>query len=290
MKHKNILSKFSNARIAVFGDVMIDHYIYGRIVRQSAEADIPIIKVDRTEEMPGGAASVAIMVSGFGAYCRLYGASVNQRCRKNRVIIDGKQYARFDEDAYAQLSQSEYDEHIEAFKRLSFDAVIFSDYDKGYLSEYLVDEIMSICSKRGIYVAVDPKPATIARYNGADLIKPNMKEAIEITGMTDPQECCYEIENMYAHEKSVLLTDAGNGMWMDGITHINGINPDVVDVTGCGDMAISAFTLAHVAGACDADAALIANCAAAIETEKIGCRPVSVQELKKRLDKVYCKR
>lgn len=286
MDYKKILEQFKNKNIAVFGDVMIDRYIYGHFDHPSAEADIQIIKTDATEELLGGAGSVASMVTGLGAKCRLYCGSIHYRCIKTRIIIDGKQYARYDDDQYHILSDKEYAEHIEAFLKFSFDAVIFSDYNKGYLEEHFVKDIISICRKRGIYIAVDPKPATIERYEGADIIKPNMSEAMQITKCNNVVDCMYAIENDYAHDKSVLITDAGNGMWINGANHIQGINPNVVDVTGCGDMAIAAFTLARVSGADDIIAANIANVAAGMETEQLGCRPISVNNLQKRIDKI----
>ncbi|HLA34730.1 MAG TPA: PfkB family carbohydrate kinase [Rhodocyclaceae bacterium] len=55
------------ARILVVGDVMLDRYLFGDVARISPEAPVPIVKIERTEERPGGAANVARNCAALGA-------------------------------------------------------------------------------------------------------------------------------------------------------------------------------------------------------------------------------
>ncbi len=61
------LPKFTGAKILVVGDVMLDRYWFGDVHRISPEAPVPVLKVDRVEERPGGAANVARNIAALGA-------------------------------------------------------------------------------------------------------------------------------------------------------------------------------------------------------------------------------
>src|SRR3954469_20945612 len=61
------LPDFSKARILVVGDVMLDRYWFGEVSRISPEAPVPVVKVERTEERPGGAANVARNIASLTA-------------------------------------------------------------------------------------------------------------------------------------------------------------------------------------------------------------------------------
>ncbi len=59
------------ARVLVAGDVMLDRYWFGEVSRISPEAPVPVVKVDRVEERPGGAANVARNVAALSAKASL---------------------------------------------------------------------------------------------------------------------------------------------------------------------------------------------------------------------------
>ena len=62
----DLLTTFHSARVLVFGDVMLDRFVYGSVERISPEAPIPVMNVERTVDMLGGAANVARNVAGLG--------------------------------------------------------------------------------------------------------------------------------------------------------------------------------------------------------------------------------
>src|ERR1700693_4759852 len=60
-------SRLRDARVLVVGDIMLDRYWFGEVSRISPEAPVPVVKVERTEERPGGASNVARNATALGA-------------------------------------------------------------------------------------------------------------------------------------------------------------------------------------------------------------------------------
>src|SRR5262249_47732987 len=76
MSHEYLLqalAHFHNARVLVLGDVMLDRYVYGVVERTSPEAPVPVMALQRTSSVPGGAANVARNVAALGANSILLG-------------------------------------------------------------------------------------------------------------------------------------------------------------------------------------------------------------------------
>src|SRR5580704_1230510 len=72
-----LLDGFHAARVLVLGDVMLDRYVYGSVERISPEAPIPVMSVERSIDMPGGAANVVRNVAAMGARAILVGVVGN---------------------------------------------------------------------------------------------------------------------------------------------------------------------------------------------------------------------
>src|SRR5688500_11527846 len=68
-----VLDKFSNVKVLIFGDIMLDRYLWGSVNRISPEAPVPVVRVDKTTLIAGGAANVAANVAGLGAQPFLVG-------------------------------------------------------------------------------------------------------------------------------------------------------------------------------------------------------------------------
>ena len=64
---REILNSFSNRRILVIGDLMLDHYLWGVTRRISPEAPVPIVNIESETHRPGGAANVAYNLRVLGA-------------------------------------------------------------------------------------------------------------------------------------------------------------------------------------------------------------------------------
>src|SRR5690554_4662693 len=155
------MPRFNAAQVLIVGDVMIDRYWYGDTSRISPEAPVPVVKVSKQEDRPGGAANVALNVAALGAGAKLTGivgrdeAADTLRATlsaanilsdfhvvddkptitKLRVMSRNQQLIRMDmEDAYSQFDSAGC---LEKMKILLADsgAVILSDYDKGSLND-----------------------------------------------------------------------------------------------------------------------------------------------------------
>ena len=190
------LGDLSAVRLLIVGDVMLDRYWFGDVSRISPEAPVPVVKVERSEERPGGAANVARNAAALGAKVSLLalvgddepGVSLKRLMSeggidaslqvdeavtttvKLRVIGRQQQLLRIDfettpshEALRAKLSEFE--------RRLpDCDAVVFSDYGKGGLTH--IGEMIRLARAAGKIVLVDPKGDDYACYAGATIITP----------------------------------------------------------------------------------------------------------------------
>src|SRR3954467_10524026 len=178
-------------RVLVVGDVMLDRYWFGEVSRISPEAPVPVVKIDRTEERPGGAANVARNAAALGAEAILLsvvgrdeaGATLRRLLKtdgvsaqlhidnevqttiKLRVIGRQQQLVRVDFEtspSHEALASKPRD-----FQQLlrQTDAVILSDYGKGGL-EHII-RMIKLAREAGKPVLVDPKGDDYSRYRGA---------------------------------------------------------------------------------------------------------------------------
>lgn len=210
---------FSNVRVLVIGDVILDHYLFGQIHRISPEAPVPIVDVEYEESRLGGAANVALNLLELGARPTLMsvigddqaGKTVFQLLKKNqihhdyiitshsrttsvktRIFDDDRQVVRFDHEDDSDLSvelenqiMADFNELLRATK---FHAIIIQDYNKGVLTKKFIRHILLQSTKMNIPVAVDPKEYNFFEYQQIDLFKPNIKELSEALQMKiDPK-------------------------------------------------------------------------------------------------------
>ncbi len=193
-------------RIAVIGDVMLDHYVKGNADRLSPEAPIQVLDVTDEFQMPGGAANVAMKVVGLESKVRMVGLigadqaaadlqallashpSVHDSLVadpgrsttiKSRFIAHNQQLLRVDRERRAvpdesvrgRLAQAAHDAAAEA------DAVILEDYGKGVLCPEVISAALEGARRKGAPVVVDPTGRDYTRYAGATVLTPNLKEA-----------------------------------------------------------------------------------------------------------------
>jgi D-beta-D-heptose 7-phosphate kinase/D-beta-D-heptose 1-phosphate adenosyltransferase len=208
------VSRFSGARVAVVGDLMLDRYIWGRATRISQEAPVPVVHVNRETAVPGGAANVVRNILSLGAQAIPFGVvgrdetgrtlrtllreaggddtgilEVDDRPTtvKTRVIAGNQQVVRIDHEvttamppAFASTLLSRLSQTI-ADGRVG--ALILEDYAKGLLTREVVQEIVAMCLCKGIPVSLDPHPNNPFRVKGMDLMTPNRSEAFALAGV-----------------------------------------------------------------------------------------------------------
>jgi len=314
MNIQKIIKDFKNRKILVIGDIILDHYIWGKVNRISPEAPVPVVEVTRENFLLGGAANVANNIVSLGGHAAIVGIngediagealkSILQQkgvdCSglftenrpttvKTRVIAHNQQVVRFDRE------DSKYVDgrilkgilsHIQSILH-DFDAVIISDYKKGMVTAELVRGILKKTKAKNIFVAVDPKVGHFDFYKGVSLITPNLMETELGAGVeiNDDKSLNRAGETLLRRLslKAALITRGEQGMSLfekNKVTHIPTVARKVYDVTGAGDTVISAFTLAHASGAGLADAAIIANHAAGIVVGEVGTAVATPEQL-----------
>src|ERR1035437_4604486 len=280
---EEIFEAFNNLKVLIIGDVMIDSYIYGDINRISPEAPVPVVLVKHKEDRLGGAANVARNIHAMGAkpiLCSVIGNDskgdvyinlmneqnlpvdgiIRSKDRvttvKTRVIGNKHQIARIDEEQEHEISKEESNQLIAKVKSLikagDINVIIFEDYDKGTISELLINQIVEEASKNNIPIAVDPKNKNFHAYKNITLFKPNIKELKEGLNMEVDKHTKEDLLKAGAilHEsnqiKMVMVTLSEAGVFMsNGDTHE--IFPahirNIEDVSGAGDTVISVAAL-----------------------------------------------
>jgi D-beta-D-heptose 7-phosphate kinase/D-beta-D-heptose 1-phosphate adenosyltransferase len=308
--------RLAGRTVLVVGDVMLDHFVIGRVDRISPEAPVPVVLFDREEFRLGGAANVAHNLVALGAGAEIVGVigadaegtrlredldrlSIGtrglvtdaSRCttRKVRVVTSrNQQVARIDYERDREISgqvESEVVARIEA-RAESADAILVSDYLKGTVSRAVAAAAIREGTRRGVPVLVDPKVPHIEYYGGATVVTPNDHEAEAVAHMrirtsADAREAALRFrERAGCH--AVVITRGEHGMWVLGQgaeAELPAEAREVSDVTGAGDTVIATLALGLAAGASLADAARLANRAAGIVVGKFGPATVTLAEL-----------
>jgi len=312
-----LVKNFSRARVLVVGDIMVDHFIWGKVWRISPEAPVPVVEVARESLLLGGSANVMNNILSAGG--KVYAAGVIgsddmgrwflEECRrrkvgtegiviergrpttvKARIVAHSQQMVRFDREKIDPIRKDSV-RRITDYVRTAvgdFHAIVISDYNKGVVSEALLDGIRKARTGRKTTVCVDPKQNDFNLYRGFDVVTPNHHEAARAVGLMrvasgekEPLEIGEKILERYGF-KAVLITRGEEGMDLferGSAIHIPAVAKEVYDVTGAGDTVIGLFALAVAAGANFKEAAYIANQAAGIVVGKVGTATVSQDEL-----------
>lgn len=314
-----LAARLAGRHVAVIGDVMLDHFVIGRVDRLSPEAPVPIVRYTRDDYRLGGAANVAHNVAkldGQATVVGLVGADdtaaelgrqlqhaglsdnhlvvdpARPTTRKMRVVTSrNQQVARVDHE---RDTEPEGDVLRALTTRVASaasgaEAIVLSDYRKGVVTPQVIAAAVEAGRRARIPVLVDPKVAHADRYRGASLITPNHHEAelMTQTVIRTTDDARAAARALHARTNaSVLITWGEHGMWVldtTGTTHVEQALPavarEVADVTGAGDTVIAVLALALASGAPLLDAARLANIAAGLVVARFGPASVTPAEL-----------
>ncbi len=315
-----VADRIGNARILILGDIMLDEYFFGSVSRISPEAPVPIVEITSSKRLLGGAANVAANIRTLGGEPVLLGvagqdeASVllsqllkqkgishesivqdlsRQTTIKTRVIAHSQQVVRTDREDRHELDAATEKEVMRRFMAVVDDinAVIISDYGKGVITSSLLDQVITACTERNVFVAVDPKETHFFSYQNVSLITPNHHEAGFAYGhRIITKDDLLTVGNgllKKLNARSILITRGSDGMslFCEGAepTHIPTFARKVYDVTGAGDTVIAAFVSAISAGADLVEAAVVANAAAGSTIGEIGTASITAAQLRREL-------
>lgn len=311
MTSQIILPNFSGKRVLVYGDVMLDRYWHGDATRISPEAPVPVVNVTDIETRPGGAANVAQNIATLGAQVTLYGlvgedsaaqelqdclSKQNIDCRflslpdfptitKLRVLGQHQQLIRMD---FEKKREEEMDDEALfsdfCAQLKNADVVVLSDYSKGALCH--VEKLIEAANKYNVPVLIDPKHKNYARYSGATLLTPNLKEFESIVGhCRDLAEIVEKAQDLLHREKiqNLLVTLGKDGMVLivpgKEAVHFHAKARDVFDVTGAGDTVIGVLAASLAANMSMLSAVELSNLAAGVVVGRLGAQAITVSDL-----------
>ena len=300
--------------ILVVGDLMLDKFIFGSVERISPEAPVPIVKLEKEEQMLGGSGNVIRNLSNLGiktSLCSAVGKDlagdllIPQLTKKNtnisnvlrlgnirttekmRIVADGQQIARVDWD----MNDLEFDFNDGIIKNITahikeIDGVIISDYGKGVCSEVLLKKVIKTSKESNIPIFVDPKGSDWDKYQHANLITPNIKEAEIILGENLENDEAFEMAGKKICStfdiEACLITRGGDGMTFyckNNTFHLKSEAKEIFDVSGAGDTVISSMATGLIMDLSYEQAAEFSNYAAGIVVGHIGTSAITIQEL-----------
>ena len=292
---------FSNIKVLLIGDFMIDHYIIGTSNRMSPEAPVPVVTPKKDYSIPGGAGNVAMNLCLMGADVTCIGYVGNDiwgekllsilnsegikterieivnnhpTTLKQRIYSDNKQVARLDTEKIMDW-QSGY--NIEQ----DYDIIILSDYNKGVLNNlwFNINDLEN--------VIVDPKKDSFSHYKGSTIITPNLNELHKASNVDiKDNESIVNVCNKLIKENSfeyIVVKKGNQGVTIVGndnfVKHIEAHHVENPDVTGAGDTVVAALSLAFAKTKDIKISTTIANAAAAVVVGKPGTATVTIDEI-----------
>ncbi len=328
MTRKKILEdlfiNFSQQNILIIGDVMIDSYLWGKVDRISPEAPVPIVSLKKRENRLGGAANVALNLQSMGAtpiLCSVIGKDeksqlffdlmkkqgLNARgilatedritTTKFRIIGNNAQMLRVDEETEMNINTEEthllFDRIKSILDETNIGAIIFEDYDKGVITQQLIENTVVQAREKNIPVVVDPKKKNFMHYRGVTLFKPNLKELREGLKLDYELDSYEKIMSAVKQLQQLLDVDVAiatlsekgisfSSKEKDGSFTTGNIPAhvrNIADVSGAGDTVISIIALCMAAGTSMEQMAKLSNLAGGLVCEYVGVVPIDKDRL-----------
>ncbi|TWE07423.1 D-glycero-beta-D-manno-heptose-7-phosphate kinase [Rudaeicoccus suwonensis] len=317
-----VLDILGNPRVLVMGDLIVDEYLWGVVDRVSPEAPVPVLRVERAENRPGGAANVAMNLEALGATTLCAGVVGDDTAGQNltdtlrdhgidtsAVVIDNtkkttvktrciggsQQMLRIDNENTRPMQNyceqflfESVMQHIE-----TVDLLIVSDYQKGTLTQRLLSAVNSLCRERGVPVLIGPKGKDYSKYRGCTAVMPNLRELALATSMpvtTDAEVCAAGQAILGLVDCDFVVVTRGElGMTLIqpnlAPVQIRGHLREVFDVTGAGDTALATLGVTFATtGVPLVDAVSLANVAGGLSVTSVGAATVSPERLRYNID------
>lgn len=317
-KLSGIFSRLNPVKVLVIGDFMYDTYTTGKVRRISPEAPVSVLHVLREESLPGGAGNVVLNLISLGATVVAVGRvghdtagknivqalsneGVNtdglifqnnfQTPVKNRLIADAQQVLRVDFETITPIPEQVEQNVIEKLLHLlnEVNIISISDYGKGFLSRSLLMGVIEMAKAKNIPIIVDPKGDDFTKYQGATVLKPNLQEAYDAAKLTREASLEHVAEILFKKVTVDMLmitrSEAGisvftrDGKQLDFPVR----SKEVKDVTGAGDTVLAMVSVALGNQLDIKYGAQLANIAAGIAIERLGCARINLSDLAVRL-------
>jgi rfaE bifunctional protein kinase chain/domain len=316
---KKLFDSFSSLKVGVIGDLMLDTYMWGRVDRISPEAPVPVVSLQKKDYRIGGAGNVALNCQSLGAAVSIlsvtgndaessileqllteknidssYLVSSSERIttNKTRIISRNQQMLRLDNEITTDISKEEESTLIEKFRlylnNISPDVIILEDYNKGVLTENVIQAVISECKSKNIVTAVDPKRKNFFAYKNADIFKPNLKEVKEglniITNNIDDAllaDIHRQLEKHLQHTVSFITLSEKGVFYNDN--KVARLIPshfrNITDVSGAGDTVIAVAAMVYGVTRNVHLMSEVANIAGGLVCEEVGTVAINKDKL-----------
>ena len=316
---QELFKKFSSIKVGIVGDVMLDTYMWGDVERISPEAPVPIVSLKNKDHRIGGAGNVALNVQSLGAKAYVLSVtgddddadklislftSQNINCNycfrskerittnKTRVISRNQHMMRLDAEITNDLCNEDQEKLVELFEKFAEkekpDVVVLEDYNKGVLTEAMIQVVISVCKEKGIVTTVDPKRKNFLQYKDVDIFKPNLKEVKDALNLLFSdvnlkllQDIHNELSHLLHHRISLITLSEKGVFYEEG--NKSAILPshlrNIADVSGAGDTVIAVASLVYAATKDVHLMAEIANIAGGLVCEEVGTIAIDKQKL-----------
>ena len=308
-------SNIKKPNILVIGDLMIDHYLWGKTNRISPEAPVQVVDIQKETTVLGGAGNVVNNLVSLGANVTVMSVigedliaqeltqmlqdidvkhylicdQNRKTTKKSRIIASHQQVVRYDHESKEEISQES-----EAFLTVKlleivnqFDVILVSDYGKGVITDSLMKKINFCAFDSKIKVLVDPKGDNYSKYIGSYLLTPNKKEAIEATKIdiknnNSLKKALNKLHNIACLQVPMITLSE------DGIAILNENNEviikptvarEVYDVTGAGDTVLASLGYCLSKGKSIEESMEFANLAAGVVVGKLGSATATIEEI-----------
>ena len=316
---QQLFSEFEKIRIAVIGDVMLDTYWWGSVSRISPEAPVPIVALQKNEFRLGGAANVALNLVALHAQTTLISVIgkdsegekllellekqkinsnyiINSSDRittnKTRIISRNQQMMRLD----AEIS-TDIDENLElnllANIKKYIDTenphvIIFQDYNKGVLTQKIIEQTIVWCKEKNIITTVDPKRKNFFSYKNVDIFKPNLIEVKEGLNMLFDEVNLNLLQDVHfqlhqkLHNKISFITLSEKGVFYQDDNTSNIIPThvrNIADVSGAGDTVIAVASMVYAITKNMQLTSEVANIAGGLVCEEVGTAAINKEKL-----------
>lgn len=313
------LNNIEKKNILVVGDVMLDTYFTGDVKRISPEAPVPVFKKKDERSVLGGAANVAANLIAANQAVSMMSITGDDKTgqelksifekqgidtsliltldrhttEKTRFLAsNNQQVLRLDVEDTDPLNLDECSRMLELLDKQihMFDLILVSDYLKGLLTLEFTQGLIQKAKTMGIPVIIDVKDTRLEKYKDAYLLKPNLKELQDLTGITvhNDEEIILASRKLreLCHAEYILTTCGARGMVLVGEKEpyfVEAVGQEVFDVTGAGDTTIAYLAACMVNGFEICDAVDIANYAAGIQVSKVGTSSVYWKEIREHI-------
>ena len=319
MNFDNVFNEFESKKILIVGDIMIDSYRWGHVERQSPEAPVPIVNLEKKEDRLGGAGNVALNIKALGAkpiLCSVIGEDYSgnkllellrqenlctngiiiDRTRKTttktRIINNSEQIVRIDDEDLFDIKNEQNLLDLIYSKLDQIDVVILQDYNKGVLTENIITNIIKKANQKNIPTIVDPKKKNFKKYKNCTLFKPNLKETVEglnfkIDDLNDIIQAAKRLrEVIKCHIVLITLSEYGICIYHNNkFVHTKAIQRNIIDISGAGDTVLAVASLCYSTNMNYDDLSKICNISGGLVCEKVGVVTINKKELIKEVKK-----